>query len=83
MQQGTLVRPGQNGFAAAAIMGIDVLRFSLEGGAWICVRPSGTEPKLKLYIGANAPTEAEVDALLAKLMTSADALLAKLLGIAE
>ena len=83
MQQGTLVRPGQNGFAAAAIKGIDVLRFSLEGGAWICVRPSGTEPKLKLYIGANAPTEAEVDALLAKLMTSADAILAKLLGIAE
>ncbi len=83
MQPGTLVRPGQSGFAPAAIKGIDVLRFSLEGGAWICVRPSGTEPKLKLYIGANAPTEAEVDQLLAALMGDADAILSKRLGIGE
>lgn len=29
----------------------DVLYFELEGGAWCCVRPSGTEPKIKFYIG--------------------------------
>ncbi|MBE5785551.1 MAG: phospho-sugar mutase [Clostridiales bacterium] len=81
MQPGTLVRPGQSGFAHAVIKGIDVLRFSLEGGAWICIRPSGTEPKLKLYIGANAPTEAEVDALLAQLMESADDIISRRLGI--
>ncbi len=28
----------------------DVLYFELEGG-WCCVRPSGTEPKIKFYIG--------------------------------
>lgn len=28
----------------------DVLYFELEEHAWICVRPSGTEPKMKLYI---------------------------------
>lgn len=44
---------------------------------------SGTEPKLKLYIGANAPTEAEVDQLLAALMGDADAILSKRLGIGE
>lgn len=30
----------------------DVLYYELEGGAWVCVRPSGTEPKIKLYINA-------------------------------
>ncbi len=30
----------------------NVLYFELEGGAWCCVRPSGTEPKIKFYIGA-------------------------------
>ncbi len=28
----------------------DVLYYELEGGRWICVRPSGTEPKVKLYV---------------------------------
>ncbi|MDD3395133.1 MAG: phospho-sugar mutase [Anaerotignum sp.] len=29
----------------------DVLYYTLEDGTWVCVRPSGTEPKLKFYIG--------------------------------
>ncbi|HIS62023.1 MAG TPA: phospho-sugar mutase [Candidatus Scybalomonas excrementigallinarum] len=29
----------------------NVLYFQLEQGAWCCVRPSGTEPKIKFYIG--------------------------------
>lgn len=29
----------------------DVLYYILEDGTWLCVRPSGTEPKLKFYIG--------------------------------
>lgn len=29
----------------------DVLYYELEDGSWICVRPSGTEPKIKLYSG--------------------------------
>ena len=32
----------------------DVLYFELEGGCWVCVRPSGTEPKIKLYVNTNA-----------------------------
>ena len=30
----------------------NVLYYEMEGGAWICVRPSGTEPKIKLYVNA-------------------------------
>jgi len=30
----------------------NVLFFELENGSWICVRPSGTEPKIKLYVNA-------------------------------
>ena len=29
----------------------NVLYYELENDAWCCVRPSGTEPKIKLYIG--------------------------------
>ena len=29
----------------------NVLYFDLEKNAWVCVRPSGTEPKIKFYMG--------------------------------
>ena len=29
----------------------NVLYYGLENDAWCCVRPSGTEPKIKLYMG--------------------------------
>lgn len=36
----------------------DVLKFIFEDGTWIAIRPSGTEPKIKFYIGAVATSEA-------------------------
>ncbi len=45
----------------------DVLAFFLEGGAKVIVRPSGTEPKIKTYYTAKAPTYEESTALEAKL----------------
>ena len=29
----------------------DVLYYELEENNWCCIRPSGTEPKIKLYMG--------------------------------
>ena len=29
----------------------NVIYFDLEDGAWCCIRPSGTEPKVKFYMG--------------------------------
>jgi phosphomannomutase len=34
----------------------DVLQYFLESGSWVAVRPSGTEPKLKLYVSAVGKT---------------------------
>lgn len=41
----------------------DILRFDLDGGARVIVRPSGTEPKVKVYIDTVAATPAEASAL--------------------
>ena len=32
----------------------DVLFYELEGGHWCCVRPSGTEPKIKVYVNTRS-----------------------------
>ena len=41
----------------------NVLYYTLENEAWCCVRPSGTEPKIKLYMGIKSKSmdEAEKD----------------------
>lgn len=54
----------------------NVLYFELEGGNWVCVRPSGTEPKIKLYIASKGENEARAAELNAALTEAARALLA-------
>ena len=39
----------------------NVLIFELEGGHQAMLRPSGTEPKLKYYFYATAPTSTQAD----------------------
>ncbi len=53
----------------------DVLYFELEDNNWICIRPSGTEPKIKLYVNTRASTEEASAALNQKLAEDAKALL--------
>lgn len=40
-----------------AIDRADVLKFYLADGAWLAVRPSGTEPKIKFYVSAQADSD--------------------------
>ena len=42
----------------------NVLYFELENDAWVCVRPSGTEPKIKLYVNAVSDAAEKTQALL-------------------
>ncbi|SFL63256.1 phospho-sugar mutase [Salibacterium qingdaonense] len=37
----------------------NVLKYVLEDGSWCCIRPSGTEPKVKFYFGVCKETEHE------------------------
>ena len=54
----------------------NVLYFELEGGNWVCIRPSGTEPKIKLYIATRAQDQAAADERNAALSAAAKAMLA-------
>lgn len=47
----------------------DVLKFLLEDGSWIAVRPSGTEPKIKFYFGANSDNQEDVESKLNNLIS--------------
>ena len=39
----------------------NVLYYDLSDGAWLCVRPSGTEPKVKFYYGVKGTSLADAD----------------------
>jgi len=52
----------------------NVLYYELENDAWMCVRPSGTEPKVKVYILANGTTKVECDEKVAKYAAWAETL---------
>ena len=49
--------------------------YELEGGSFVCVRPSGTEPKLKIYYSLKATNEAAANAKLVELQAAVNALL--------
>ena len=44
----------------------NVLYFEMEDDCWCCARPSGTEPKIKFYIGVKADSLDSADELLKK-----------------
>ena len=45
----------------------NVLYYEMADDAWCCVRPSGTEPKLKFYMGVKEKTEEAANVKLSKL----------------
>ena len=68
-QDGSVVRVSDGVRSAMELSGSNVLRYEMADGTSLIVRPSGTEPKVKVYImakGANkAEAEAKVDVLAA------------------
>ena len=54
----------------------DVLYFELEKGCWVCVRPSGTEPKIKLYVNSNDTDQSKAEELNRQLCEASKALMA-------
>ena len=48
--------------AATGLPAANVLEFRLEGDGKLMIRPSGTEPKIKLYVSARGETEAQAAA---------------------
>ena len=51
--------------------------YELGGGSFVCVRPSGTEPKLKIYYSIQAKDEEAANGILAKVQKSVAELLGK------
>lgn len=56
----------------------DVLYYTLADGSWLCVRPSGTEPKLKFYIGVKADSIADANEKIAKIESDLDETIANI-----
>ncbi|HIV74493.1 MAG TPA: hypothetical protein H9895_05345, partial [Candidatus Pseudogracilibacillus intestinigallinarum] len=48
----------------------NVLKYILDNGAWVCIRPSGTEPKIKFYYGVKEASLEESHAFIRKLQES-------------
>lgn len=53
----------------------NVLAYNLEGGHKFTVRPSGTEPKIKIYLSGKGNSRAEAEAVLAKLAGAIEGIL--------
>ncbi|OAB47685.1 phospho-sugar mutase [Paenibacillus antarcticus] len=55
----------------------NVLKFMLEDGSWFCLRPSGTEPKIKVYFAVCGESlhhaEEQIEKLVQEVMSRVDA----------
>lgn len=60
-QTGKIKNAESNKYEDTDLPKSDVLYYELEDNAWCCVRPSGTEPKIKFYIGVKEKSLKEAE----------------------
>ena len=73
-QDGSVVRVSDGVRSAMELSGSNVLRYEMADGTSLIVRPSGTEPKVKVYILANGESKAACDEKVAKYAAWAETL---------
>ena len=73
-QDGSVVNVADGSKETMELSGSNVLRYEMADGTSLIVRPSGTEPKVKVYILANGATKAEGDGKAAKYAVWAESL---------
>ncbi len=57
--KGTCCYPASGKKVKAELPTSNVLYYKLHNGCWFCIRPSGTEPRIKIYFSAAGKTRAE------------------------
>ena len=60
-QEDTVKNMESGSVKATGLPSSNVLYYDCEDSTWLCIRPSGTEPKLKLYYGVKAGSVEEAD----------------------
>ena len=73
-QKGVITDMASKAETKTGLPGADVLYYELENDGWVAVRPSGTEPKIKLYFGIKGSTAEDADATAAQMKASVAAL---------
>ena len=73
-KDGSVVNVADGSKTTMELSGSNVLRYEMTDGTSLIVRPSGTEPKVKVYILANGADKAECDAKVAKYAAWAETL---------
>ena len=73
-QDGSVVDAATGAKSTMELSGSNVLRYEMSDGTSVIVRPSGTEPKVKVYILAKGASRAECDEKVAKYAAWAESL---------
>ena len=73
-KDGSVVTVADGSRTTMELSGSNVLRYEMTDGTSLIVRPSGTEPKVKVYILANGATREESEAKVAKYTAWAESL---------
>ena len=73
-KDGSVVNVADGSKTTMELSGSNVLRYEMVDGTSLIVRPSGTEPKVKVYILANGASKAECDEKVAKYAAWAETL---------